>query len=111
MSLDRDWDSIRPDRSFSAVHAGMGILRITLLFGSAAVALALIATPLLDSRMRSGRDDFAGGLDRMSTGSVGSTGTGSTGRRETYTLRRSVLQPLPTSICVIRDNGQRSGDC
>ncbi|RWP57184.1 hypothetical protein [Mesorhizobium sp.] len=107
MSLDRDWDSIRPDRSFRA--AGMGILRITLLFGSAAVALALIATPLLDNRTRSARDDFAGGLDRMSTGSVESTG--STGRRDTYTLRRSVLQPLPTSICVIRDNGQRSGDC
>jgi hypothetical protein len=111
MSLDRDWDSIRPDRSFRA--AGMGLLRITLLFGSAAVALALIATPLLDSRMRSGRDDFAGGLDRMSTGSVGSRGSvgSTTGRRDTYTLRRSVLQPLPTSICVIRDNGQRSGDC
>jgi hypothetical protein len=119
MSLDRDWDSIRPDRSFRA--AGMGILRITLLFGSAAVALALIATPLLDSRTRSGRADFAGGLDRMSTGSVGSTGsvestgpigsTGSTGRPVTYTVRRSVLQPLPSSICVIRDNGQRSGDC
>jgi hypothetical protein len=115
MSLDRDWDSIRPDRSFRA--AGMGILRITLLFGSAAVALALIAAPLLDSRTRlqSGRADFAGGLDRMSTGSIGGTGsigsTGSIGRRETYTLRRSVLQPLPTSICVIRDNGKRSGDC
>ncbi|RWM13111.1 MAG: hypothetical protein E5X53_32725 [Mesorhizobium sp.] len=109
MSLDRDWDSIRPDRSFRS--AGMGILRITLLFGSAAVALALIAAPLLDSRTRlqSGRADFAGGLDRMSTGSIG--GTGSIGRRETYTLRRSVLQPLPTSICVIRDNGERSGDC
>lgn len=35
MSLDRDWDSIRPDRSFRAADAGMGILRVTLLFGSA----------------------------------------------------------------------------
>lgn len=109
MSLDRDWDSIRPDRSESAVHVGMGILRITLLFGSAAVALALIATPLLDSRTRlqSGRADFAGGLDRMSTGSIGNTGP----IGHTYTLRRSVLQPLPSSVCVIRDNGKRSGDC
>ncbi|RUV28075.1 MAG: hypothetical protein EOS23_31365 [Mesorhizobium sp.] len=122
MSLDRDWDSIRPDRSF-AVHAGMGILRITLLFGSAVVALALIATPLLDSRTRlqTARDHFAGGLDGMSTGSIGSPGsvgstgsignTGSIGHRGTYTLRRSVLQPLPSSVCVIRDNGKRSGDC
>ena len=105
MSLDRDWDSIRPDRSYRAADAGMGILRITLLFGSAAVALALIATPLLDSQTRSqsSRDGLAGGLDTMSTGSIG--------HRDTYTLRRSVLQPQPSSVCVIRDNGTRSGDC
>lgn len=110
MSLDKDWDSIRPDRSYGAVHAGMGILRITLLFGSAAVALALIATPFLDSRTRlqSARDGFVG-LDTMSTGSIESTG--SIDHRDTYTLRRSVLQPLPSSVCVIRDNGKRSGDC
>ena len=105
MSLDRDWDSIRPDRNHSAANAGMGILRITLLFGSAAVALALIATPFLDSRTRlqAARANFAGSLDTMNTGSIG--------RRDTYTLRRSVLQPLPSSVCVIRDNGRRSGDC
>ncbi|UVK40339.1 hypothetical protein LHFGNBLO_001795 [Mesorhizobium sp. AR10] len=100
MSLDKDWDSIRPDRS-RAADAGMGILRLTLLFGSAAVALALIATPLLDSQMRS--QSSRDGLDTMSTGSIG--------HRDTYTLRRSVLQPQPSSICVIRANGTRSGDC
>ena len=103
MSLDRDWDSIRPERSFRAADAGMGILRITLLFGSAAVALALIATPFLDSRTRLQSDGFAGGTDTMSTGSIG--------HRNTYTLRRSVLQPLPNSVCVIRGNGRSSGDC
>jgi hypothetical protein len=103
MSLDRDWDSIRPDRSFRAADAGMGILRITLLFGSAVVALALIATPFLDSQTRSTRDAFAGGVDTMTTGSIS--------HRDIYTLRRSVLQPLPSSVCVIRDNGISSGDC
>lgn len=103
MSLDKDWDSIRPDRS-RAAEAGMGILRATLLFGSAAVALALIATPFLDGlRSQSDRDGLAGGFDMTSTGSIG--------RRDSYTLRRSVLQPLPSSICVIRANGKRSGDC
>ncbi|ESZ40040.1 hypothetical protein NKI88_28180 [Mesorhizobium sp. M0317] len=102
MSLDREWDSIRPDRSFRA--AGVGILRVTLLFGSAAVALALIAVPVLDNQTRSSsRDALAGGLDPMSTGSIGS--------RATYTLRRSVLQPSPSSVCIIRADGQRSGDC
>jgi hypothetical protein len=105
MSLDREWDSIRPDRGFRAADAGMGILRITLLFGSAAIALALIATPFLDNQTRSqpGRDAFAGNFDAMSTGSIG--------RHETYTLRKSVLQASPNSVCVIRNNGTRSGDC
>lgn len=102
MSLDRDWDSIRPERSFRVADAGMGMLRITLLFGSAAVALALVATPFLDSQTQQqiARD---GGLDMASTGSIG--------HRDTYTLRRSVLQPLPSSICVIRNDGSRHGDC
>ncbi|TGT78301.1 hypothetical protein EN802_01270 [bacterium M00.F.Ca.ET.159.01.1.1] len=106
MSLQRDWDSIRPDRGFRAVDAGMGILRITLLFGSAAVALALIATPFLDNQTRpqSARDGFVGALDMTATGSIGH-------RTNTYTLRRSVLQPLPSSVCVIRNDGSHSGEC
>ncbi|MDX8518466.1 hypothetical protein [Mesorhizobium dulcispinae] len=105
MSLEREWDSIRPDRTFRAADAGMGILRIALLFGSAAVALALIATPFLDSQTRpqGARNGLTSGLDMSSTGSIG--------RRDTYTLRRSVLQPLPSSICVIRNDGSRYGDC
>lgn len=105
MNLDRDWDTIRADRAFRAYDAGMGLLRITLLFGSAAVALALIATPFLDSQTRpqGSRDGFAGGLDMSSTGSIG--------HRQTYTLRRSVLQPLPSSVCVIRNDGSRQGEC
>jgi len=104
MSLERDWDSIRTDRGFRVVDAGMGILRITLLFGSAAVALALIATPFLDNQTRpqTAKDGF--GLDMTSTGSIGH-------RSDTYTLRRSVLQPFPSSICVIRNDGSRSGEC
>jgi hypothetical protein len=104
MSLEKDWDSIRPERAFRAGEAGMGVLRITLLFGSAAVALALLAAPLLD---RSGRQEFArdtlpSGLDMTSTGSIG---------RNAYTVRRSVLQPSPDSVCIIGANGRRSGDC
>ncbi|MBE1706970.1 MULTISPECIES: hypothetical protein [Mesorhizobium] len=105
MSLDRDWDSIRPDRGFRAADAGMGILRVTLLFGSAAVALALIATPFLDSQTRSQstRDSFSGGLDMTATGSIS--------HRSTYTVRRSVLQAQPGSVCIISSDGRTSGDC
>ncbi|MBZ9678369.1 hypothetical protein [Mesorhizobium sp. ES1-1] len=105
MSLDRDWDSIRPDRGLRAAEAGMGLLRITLLFGSAIVALALVAATLLDSETRSllsARDDAAG-LDMAATGSID--------HRVTYTVRRSVLQSLPGSVCIIRSDGTSSGDC
>lgn len=105
MSLDSDWDSIRPDRGFRAADAGMGLLRMTLLFGSAAVALALVAATLLDNQTRallSARADPAG-LDMKATGSVD--------HRITYTVRRSVLQSQPGSVCIIRSDGTSSGDC
>jgi hypothetical protein len=103
MNLDSDWNSNRSDRGFRAVKAGMGLLRVTLLFGSAAIALALVATPYLaDHSRQQAVSARYGGLDLMSTGSIGAS---------SYTVRRSVLQSSPNAICVISDNGMRSGDC
>jgi hypothetical protein len=79
-----------------------GALRITLLFGAAAVVLALIAVPLLDGRSGSALVRNAG-LDMMSTGSIGDA--------TSYTIRRSVLQSSPEAVCIIRSDGARSGDC
>jgi hypothetical protein len=45
------------------------------------------------------------GIDMMPTGTVGQRETGS------YIVRRSVLQPTPNSVCIIRGNGMRTGDC
>lgn len=105
MSLDKDWETIRSDRYSRAADAGMGMLRITLLFGSAAVAIALLATSYLDdpSRSQFARNGYGAGLDMTATGSVS--------RQSTYVIRRSVLQPSPESVCVIRTDGRRSGDC
>lgn len=103
MNLDKDWDSIRRDRSSRAAEAGMGVLRLTLLFGSAAVAMALLATPLLDRESRQfAGGPFPAGLDMTSTGSIGKT---------VYTVRRSVLQSSPDAVCIISAAGRRSGDC
>lgn len=87
---------------------GFGALSMALLFGSAAVAMALILTPLAENQIE--RMAFSGqpaGLDMMATGTVG------VGQREvgSYTIRRSVLQPTPASVCIIRENGMRTGDC
>lgn len=103
MNLDSDWDSNRSERAVRAVKAGMGLLRVTLLFGSAAIALALVATPYLaDHSRQQAVGARYGGLDLMNTGSIGTN---------SYTVRRSILQSSPSAVCVIRDNGTRSGDC
>ena len=89
-------------------EVGFGALRAALLFGSTAVALALIATPLLDRNTRN-QDAVvrlaAEDLDTTVTGSVPQTNAGR------YTVHRSVLQSSPTAVCIIRDNGSRVGDC
>ena len=38
------------------------------------------------------------------------TSTGSIGKRSGYTIRRSVMQ-APGEVCIIRNNGLRSGAC
>ncbi len=57
MTPENDWDAIRKERTPIFSVAGMGILRIALLFGSAAVALALILAPAAENYARS---QFAG---------------------------------------------------
>ena len=105
--MENEWDVVRNDR-WPAENPGMGLLRIVLLFGSAAIALALIIAPIAESQTRSylAQSGSPAGLDEMSTGSIGSTGY-----RGEYTIRQSVLQSSPQTVCVIRDNGQRIGDC
>jgi hypothetical protein len=91
-------------------EVGFGAMRAALLFGSTAVALALVATPLLDRSTRS-RDavvSLTETLDPATTGSVRPAPLPAGGR---YTLHRSVLQPSPGAVCIIRDDGSRVGSC
>ncbi len=105
MTPDQDWSTVAAARDAGSTVGALGSLRIALLFGAGAIAFALVAAPLAD---RSTRSLVAGtdGLDRMSTGSVPAAGSPSN-----YTIRRSVLQPTPQSVCIIRGNGMRTGDC
>jgi hypothetical protein len=106
MSLDNDWEKTRGPR-WSVGDAGMGALRVALLFGSAAVALALILTPVVENQTeRMLSSSYPGrGLDGMATGTIGHR------PGDAYVVRRSVLQASPASVCVIRQNGTRSGAC
>ena len=84
----------------------MGALRITLLFGSAAIALALVVVPILD------RDSRTTGMrDAWRSGGVDATETGSIAPVRQYTIQRSVLQNSPNAICIINSDGTRGGDC
>lgn len=104
MRKDQDWDDLQTYRTSQLGSAGSGVIRLALLFGSAAVALGLIIAPLAENGLgsRSARNDLSG-IDFTSTGSIGTAGT--------YTVRRSVLQSSPNAVCIIRDNGQQYGDC
>src|SRR4030095_3585220 len=78
--------------------AGMGLLRITLLFGSAAIALALIIAPFADRGSQAVVDYSTGRyIDEIGTGSIRKPAPATS----TYTVRRSVLQRSPNAVCVI----------
>ena len=101
MNSDDEWDYVNGEDTRNGSSARSGILRISLLFGSIAVAFALFLVPVLN---RNGFDIGSGaGVDRILTGSIAKPS-------QEYTLRRSVLQKDPASFCVIR-NGSTSGDC
>jgi hypothetical protein len=105
MARENEWDRLASERTASPLGAAsMGVLRMSLLFGSAAVAIALLVAPIAENYAR---PQFSSasveGLDLTSTGSVPRGGS--------YTIRKSVLQAQPDSVCIIRANGRRSGDC
>jgi len=84
----------------SFTKAGRGILRVVLLFGSAAVALALIIVPILNDQANklAAQSVLPAGIDRTMTGSIS---------RDTVVARKAPVRP----ICVIDTDGTHSGDC
>jgi hypothetical protein len=97
-----EWERIRSEGGSLLEMVQSGAIRIALLFGSVAVAIALLLTPVLDREMRVARVN-ALGIDRTVTSSIATQGV--------YTLHRSVLQSSPSAVCVIHSNGVRTGDC
>jgi hypothetical protein len=103
---DELWKTVRVRQRATYRSGRTGALNIALLFGTAAVALSLIVTPMLaenrDSRhLAHVQEEF----DRITTGSIAPAGTNS----KHYTIRRSVLQETPGSVCIIQpyDIGSR----
>ncbi len=96
---DEVWKTVRTRKRATYRSGKTGALNIALLFGTAAVALSLIVTPMLaEQRDHRNLAQVQEEFDRITTGSIGS------GDRSTkhYTIRRSVLQTTPGSVCIIQ---------
>ena len=99
------WKTVRTQQQTLGKTGRTGALNVALLFGTAAIALSLIVTPMLAKRQDSQhmahvQEEF----DLITTGSIKSEEQGS----KHYTIRRSVLQPTPGAVCVIK--GFESGN-
>lgn len=106
MRMNDDYSDLLSKRNFLKRFDFSGnALRMCLLFGGFAIALALFAAPYLDENgTRIARSLTTPQLDYTTTASVPS-------RNQTYVIRRSVLRPSPTAECMIRPNGVRVGAC
>lgn len=81
----------------------VGVLNIALLFATAAIAFSLVLTPMLSERIDRKTLAFQpDDIDMISTGSIPKVDSG-----KRYTVRRSVLQETPGSVCIV--NGYGSG--
>ncbi|ACM37870.1 MULTISPECIES: hypothetical protein [Rhizobium/Agrobacterium group] len=88
----------RQSRRATSRSGRIGVVNLALLFAVTAVAVSLVLTPMLADKTTSGQ--FAArpaDVDRMSTGSI--PGEHDAGKR--YTIRRSVLQETPGSVCIV----------
>ncbi|MBW6423800.1 hypothetical protein KX729_20270 [Rhizobium sp. XQZ8] len=107
--MDEEFWKTVPSRQRAHGSGKTGALNIALLFGTAAIALSLIITPMLASRDDEGRrlanvqEDF----DNLTTGSIPKHGEKGT---KNYTIRRSVLQETPGAVCIVQGYGV-GNDC
>lgn len=113
MAYRDEWDEAKAGTGWLGTSSGIGALRLALLFGCGAVVMTLILTPIAENQADRMAFSANPGLDMMATGTVGGQQAAGFGRRDagSYVVRRSVLQPSPSSVCIIRDNGMRTGDC
>lgn len=109
------WRAVRMKERSSNNSRRTGALNIALLFGTAAIALTLIITPMLADRSTVAHvadAPIADPYDNIQTGSIKPIGDVNArpetenGRR--YVIRRSILQSDPGAVCIVQ--GYKSGD-
>tara|TARA_R110000850_G_scaffold55016_11_gene130465 strand:- start:1028 stop:1423 length:396 start_codon:yes stop_codon:yes gene_type:complete len=107
MANDEFWTTVMDRDGQESPPKRFGAVRAALLFGTAAIALAAILTPIVADRGPSARVAWAPDqYDNITTGSIPSRSV-----TTSYTVRKSILQDNPGALCIIRSNGIKSGDC
>ena len=102
---DDFWRTVQDKDLVTSQSRRTGVLNLSLLFGTAVIALTLILTPMLASKTDTKvLADAPIDYDNISTGSIPQ-------QREAkrYTVRRSVLQEMPGAVCIIDGDGTKSG--
>ena len=78
-------------KRFTKNASGEMTIRMALLLGGVAIAVSVVAAPLLESASQSYADNKSFGIDRILTGSINDA--------KRYTIRKSVLQEDTTLVC------------
>ncbi|WJR69366.1 hypothetical protein QTA58_11795 [Neorhizobium sp. CSC1952] len=100
------WKTVRVRQRATYGSGKTGALNIALLFGTAAIAFALILTPMLAERDDGRRlADIQKDFDLITTGSIRPAEK----TIKEYSIRRSILQETPASVCIVE--GYADSDC
>jgi hypothetical protein len=107
---DEIWKTVRTRQRPTYRSGRTGALNVALLFGTAAIALSLIVTPMLakrgdQDRMAHVQQDF----DMISTGSIKRDTDNTKEKNRHYTIRKSVLQETPGSVCIVQGYNSETG--
>ncbi|MCV9967578.1 hypothetical protein OIU34_37775 [Pararhizobium sp. BT-229] len=102
---DDFWRTVQDKDLVTSQSRRTGALNLSLLFGTAVIALTLILTPMMASKSDTKvLADAPIDYDTISTGSIPG---GNAAKR--YTVRRSVLQEMPGAVCIVDADGSKSG--
>lgn len=108
MASGNFWVAVMDGYGGSRSSSGIGPVRLAMLFAGAAIVSAVILTPILAVDAPSARVAYSpGDFDTIITGSI----PGAQAQKRTYTIRKSILQDAPDSICIIQSDGSSNGRC
>lgn len=93
--------------------AGGGLVRIVMLFGSAAIALALILVPILNNQAAkiAAESILPVGIDRTTTASLKKSGTTPPVVKRAHTQPNAFPAPVSDPLCITKVDGRQGADC